>query len=336
MKTGELMGKEVAGVNQILPHMHKDFWEILLKSLDNNWVPQHVGMQADISTWKDPKGLTDDERLVVKRCLGFFAGSESLVSNNLLLNIFRYITDPEARMYISRQSFEESIHNLTITYVCDSLDLKISEVYEAYINIPAIKAKDDFLLEITSDISRVGFDNSTDEQKREFIRNVVSYYIVCEGIFFFSGFAMLLNFNRVNKLPGLCKQIQYTLRDESLHIDFGVRLINKLRAQYPHLFTKQFDEDTIKHIKRAVELEVQYAKDVLPRGVMGLNSSMFIQYMKHIANHRLASIGLAPQYEKTTNPFPWLNEAVELGKMGNYFETVEISYKTGGSLKDDF
>lgn len=335
MKSDSLISNEVATVNQILPHRHKWAWELFLKGCANHWMPTDVPMQKDIEQWRAKALLSDDEKLVVKRCLGFFAGSESLVANNLLLSIFKYITDAECRQYIGRQNFEEGLHNLTIVYICDSLGLDIKEVYEAYNSVPAIKAKDDFLMEITSNINRPDFDINTIEGKQELLRNIFTYYIVCEGTFFFSGFAMLLSFGKQNKLTGIAKQIDYTLRDESLHIQFGTTLINKLRRQYPEVWTQEFESESVKHLKKAVELEVAYAEDVLPRGILGLNSSMFVTYMKYIANRRLTDLGIKPVYDNVANPFPWLSETIDLPKLENFFEKTVTEYASG-SLVDDF
>jgi len=280
-KTGELLTKNIAGVNRILPHKHKYAWDLFLKSCANNWMPTEIGMQNDIKQWKNNE-ITDDEKLLVKRCLGFFAGSESLVGNNLLLSAFRFITDAECRQYILRQAFEESLHNLTVVYICDSLDLDIEEVFAAYENIPSIKAKDDFLMSITNDISRADFTTDTKEGKQELLRNFLTYWIVCEGTFFFSGFAMLLALGRQNKLQGISDQIKYTLRDESSHIAFGTYLINTLIEQNPSIWTKKIQDEFVEHIKKAVELEIAYAHDVLPTGILGLNAEMFVDYMHYI------------------------------------------------------
>lgn len=655
MKSDKLISNEVSGVNQILPHTNKWAWDLMLKGAANNWMPMDVTMQKDIEQWKSKDTFSADERLVVKRCLGFFAGSESLVANNLLLTIFKYITDPECRQYLSRQNWEESLHNLTVVYICDSLGLDVKEVYEAYNSVPAIKAKDDFLMDITSNINRPDFDINTVEGKQELLRNIFTYYIVCEGTFFFSGFAMLLSFGRQNKLPGIAEQIQYTLRDEcvsddtelltpkgwkkvsnildtdliaqynanetinftkpikisktnmekcflytnqehsvdlmvsknhriifknrnkksenynclcesfaedfnhhgytqhimagkksngdkkltnmerlliamqadshicnngyhngnlcgelriifsltkdrkkirlrnllndcsikyiekvdgdnssfsfnldkeyctkefsdwvnlenvsyewcvdfieelshwdshiyskdriiycstnknnidiaqaisclanyktnitlsiddrkesykdyyrmsiflnknyingqsickkeveynkdvygvevesgmiivrrndcvsvtgnSIHIQFGTTLINKLRQQYPEVWTKQFEIDSINHLKKALELEVQYANDVLPRGILGLNASMFTDYMKYIVNRRLTDLGLEPVYNNVHNPFSWMSEVIDLTKMKNFFETRVTDYQSS-TIVDDF
>lgn len=333
MKDGLILSDDVAGVNQILPHKNKWAWDLFIKSCANNWMPTEVPMAKDIEQWRS-NVLTNDEKLVVKRCLGFFAGSESLVGNNLLLNIFTHVTDPECRQYILRQAYEESLHNLTIVYVCDSLGLDIKEVYEAYSKVAAIKAKDDFLMSITTDTSRKDFSTKTLEGKREFLRNLIIYYVICEGTFFFSGFAMLLSFGRQNKLPGIAEQIQYTLRDESLHIEFGVNLINKIKDDYPEVWTKKFQAETVEHIKTAVDLEVKYAEDVLPRGILGLNSQMFTEYMQYIANRRLGSIGLDYRFPSKTNPFAWMSETIDLEKNKNFFESRVTNYQSN-TLEDD-
>ncbi len=335
MKDGLILGDEIAGVNQILPHKHKQVWDLFQKGVANNWSPSEINMSDDIDQWKGDT-LTKDEKLLVKRCLGFFAGSESLVGNNLLLTVARWVTDAECRQYILRQAYEESLHNWTVVTCCDSYGLKVSEVYEAYLNVPSIKAKDDFLMEITTNVNRPDFSTKTVEGKKEFLRNLVSYYIVCEGTFFFSGFAMLLALGRQNKLPGLSDQIRYTLRDESLHIQFGTYLINTIKEQNPSIWTKKFEKETVDHIIKAVELEVDYAKDVLPRGILGLNADMFIDYMQYIGNRRLEAIDIEYRFDSDKNPFPWLSEVVDTAAMTNFFERKVKDYQNSGSLEDDF
>ena len=334
-KTGQIFSKNISGVNRILPHKHKFAWDLFLKSCANNWMPTEISMQSDIQQWKNNE-ITEDEKLLVKRCLGFFAGSESLVGNNLLLSAFRYVTDAECRQYILRQAFEESLHNLTVVYICDSLDLDIDEVFNAYETIPSIKAKDDFLMTITTDINRQDFNPHTKEGKQEILRNFLTYWVVCEGTFFFSGFAMLLALGRQNKLQGISDQIKYTLRDESSHISFGIYIINQIIDQNPSIWTKSIQEEFIEHIKKAVELEIEYAKDVLPTGILVLNAEMFIDYMHYIGNRRLEAIGLDYRFPSDHNPFPWLGEVVDVQAMGNFFERRVREYQQSGSLEDDF
>jgi ribonucleoside-diphosphate reductase beta chain len=232
-----------------------------------------------------------------------------------------------------RQAFEESLHNLTVVYICDSLDLDIEEVFAAYETIPSIKAKDDFLMEITNDISAPDFKPNTKAGKQEILRNFLTYWIVCEGTFFFSGFAMLLALGRQNKLQGISDQIKYTLRDESSHIAFGTYLINTLIEQNPEIWTKKMQDEFVEHMKKAVELEIAYAHDVLPTGILGLNAEMFMYY---IGNRRLEGIGLDYRFPSNKNPFPWLGEVVDVQAMGNFFERRPREYQQSGSLDDDF
>ena len=334
MKTGNILETNTAGVNQILPHKHKWAWDLYEQAIRNNWVPTEVTMQKDVQNWRNVKSdLSEDERLVIKRCLGFFAGSESLVANNLM-SLAKFITDPECRQYMARQMYEECLHNHTIVYICDSLGLDINEVYEAYRNVPSIKEKDDFLMEITTDLNRQGFSTETTEGKRELFKAAFTYWVICEGTFFFSGFAMLLALS--DKIPGIAEQIQYTLRDESLHIKFGSTLLTKLKAQYPAVWTKAFEKELTDIMKKAVELEIKYAQDVLPRGILGLNSTMFVDYMQFIANRRLEALDMEFRYESDTNPFPWLSEIIDLKKQKNFFETRVTDYQDDSALEDDF
>ena len=203
---------------------------------------------------------------------------------------------------MARQMYEECLHNDTIVYICDSLDLDITEVYEAYENIPSIKAKDDYLMNITQNLNDLNIDPQSDIGVREIIKAAFLYYIVCEGTFFYSGFAMLLSM--ADKIPGIAEQIQYTLRDESIHIKFGTEMLNKIREQNPHVWTKQLDSELTEYLIQAVELEIQYAHDVLPTGILGLNADMFTDYIHHIANRRLAGLHMYYRYDNTTNPFP--------------------------------
>lgn len=333
MKNGNVISSDSASVNQILPHVNKWAWDLYKTGKNNNWTPEEIPMVKDIQNWKDDKKISDDERLVIKRCLGFFAGSESLVGNNLF-TMFKYVTDPECRQYMARQMYEECLHNDTIVYICDSLDLDINEVYEAYESVPSIKAKDDFLMNVTTDLATKDVDVSTDEGVRELIKAAFIYWVVCEGTFFFSGFAMLLAM--ADKIPGIAEQIQYTLRDETIHIKFGTQLLNKIKEQHPTAWTKELEEELTGYLVQAVELEIQYAKDVLPRGILGLNSDMFVEYMKFIANRRLSALNMGKQYENVSNPFPFLSETIDLDKQKNFFETKVTAYQNSGALDDDF
>jgi ribonucleoside-diphosphate reductase beta chain len=321
--------------NKILPMKYKWARTHYKNGVNNNWTPEEITMQNDIETWKKPEhlgGLTQDERRMILWNVGFFSTGESLTANNLVLTVYKHVTNPECRQYILRQSFEEAIHTDMFIYCCDSLGLDPDEVYNMYNTIPSIKAKDDFVIEMTKSIMDPNFKTDTVEGIQRFVHDLVGYYVIMEGIFFYAGFAMMLNLMRHNKMVGIGEQFQYTLRDESVHLAFGADLINTIVEENPEIWTESFRNDLREKIKKAVELEVSYAKDALPRGILGMNAESLKQYMEYIGDRRLERIGLATMYG-TANPFPWMSEIMDLKKEKNFFETRVTEYQQGGALE---
>src|SRR5690606_733352 len=253
-----------ADVNQLLPMKYGWAWEKYLAGCDNHWMPTEVSMQADIALWKSHDGLTDDERLMLKRNLGFFATSESLVANNLVLAVYRHLTNPECRQYLLRQAFEEAVHTHTFQYVCESLGLDEGELFNMYREIPSITDKAAWALEHTRHLEDPSFRTGTTERDRLFLLDLVAFYVVFEGIWFYTGFAQILSLGRANKLVGIAEQYQYILRDESLHLNFGVDVINQVRRENPHLWTAPFEAEVRQLLGEACELEAAYARDTLP------------------------------------------------------------------------
>lgn len=324
-----------ADLNQLVPFKYEWAWQKYLDGCANHWMPQEISMSRDIALWKDPNGLTDDERLIIKRNLGFFSTADSLVANNLVLAIYRHITNPECRQYLLRQAFEEAVHTHAYQYVIESLGLDEGEIFNMYREVPAIHAKDVFELQFTQELSDPDFFTGTVENDRRFLRNLIGYYIIMEGLFFYVGFVQMLSFGRQNKMTGASEQFQYIMRDESMHLNFGVDLINQIKIENPHLWTPEFEQEIIALIKQGVELEYQYALDTMPRGVLGLNNEMFSEYLRFIANRRMRQIGIPEQYPGAKNPFPWMSEMIDLKKEKNFFETRVIDYQTGGALAWD-
>lgn len=317
-------------VNQLMPLKYKWAWEHYLNGCANHWMPTEVAMAKDIELWKSDR-LSADERLVIMRNLGFFSTAESLVGNNIALAIFKHVTNPEVRQYLLRQMFEEAIHTHTFHYIVESLSLDQGEIFNMYREIPAIHEKDNFEMQFTQSLIDPNLTTSTKEGAQSFLKNLIGYYIIMEGIFFYSGFAMILSLHRQNKMTGIGEQFQYILRDETIHLNFGIDLINGIKEENPDLWTESFQEEIIALIKEAVELEVAYAKDCLPRGILGLTAPMFREYAQHIADRRLERIGLKAQY-KSKNPFPWMSETIDLGKEKNFFETRVTEYQSAGNL----
>jgi ribonucleoside-diphosphate reductase beta chain len=317
-------------VNQLMPLKYKWAWEHYLNGCANNWLPSEVPMGKDIELWKSNR-LSDDERRVIMRNLGFFSTAESLVGNNITLAIFKHVTNPECRQYLLRQAFEEAVHTHTFHYIVESLSLDQGEVFNMYNEVNSIHEKDQFEMKLTEDILRSDFSTSTFEGAQKFLENLVGFYVIMEGLFFYSGFVMILSFHRQNKMTGIGEQFQYILRDESIHLNFGIDLINTIKAENPHLWTPEFQEHLTNKIRQAVELEYAYAADCLPRGILGLTAPMFRDYVQYIADRRLERIGLKTQYG-SKNPFPWMSETIDLGKEKNFFETRVTEYQTAASL----
>ncbi len=293
-------------------------------------MPTEVPMAKDIELWKSNK-LSDAERRVILRTLGFFSTAESLVGNNIVLAIFRHVTNPEARQYLLRQAFEEAVHSHTFLYIVESLGLDQGEIFNMYNEISTIEEKDRFEMEMTEAILQPGFSTETKEDAQTFLENLIGYYIIMEGIFFYSGFVMILSFLRQNKMVGIGEQFQYILRDETIHLNFGIDLINGIKAENPALWTPEFQETIVKKIKQAVELEIRYAEDCLPTGILGLTAPMFREYVQHIADRRFERIGLKAIYG-SKNPFPWMSETIDLAKEKNFFETRVTEYQSSSNL----
>lgn len=324
-----------ADLNQLFPLKYDWAWQKYLDGCANHWMPQEINMTQDLATWKDPNGLTDDERLILKRALGFFSTADSLVANNLVLAIYRHITNPECRQYIIRQTFEEAIHTHAYTYIIESLGLDESELFNMYREVPSIHDKAAWSLQYTQDLADPDFNTGTPEDNRRFLRDLIAFYVIFEGIFFYVGFVQVLSFGRRNKMTGTAEQIQYILRDESMHLNFGIDVINQIKLENPSLWDDEFKAEATQMIKEAVELEMRYAHDTMPRGVLGLNAAMFEEYMHFIANRRCAQIGLAEIFPGASNPFPWMSEVIDLKKEKNFFETRVTEYQTGGALSWD-
>jgi ribonucleoside-diphosphate reductase beta chain len=333
MTEKRLINARAVDVNQLMPLKYDWAWEHYLNGCRNHWQPQEVPMARDIALWKG-EGLSSDERRVILRNLGFFSTAESLVANNLILAIFKHVTNPECRQYLLRQAFEEAIHTHAFHYIVESLGLDGADVFRMHKQVDSIAEKDALEMELTEAVLHPEFTTATTEGARQFLENLIGYYVVMEGIFFYSGFAMMLSFHRQNRMTGIGQQFQYILRDESTHLNFGVDLINGLIAENPELWTPALRDKTVERIRRAVTLEIGYAEDCLPRGVLGLNAGLFRDYVQHIADRRLERIGLPTQYG-SPNPFPWMSEAVDLRKEKNFFETRVTEYQSSAALTWD-
>jgi ribonucleoside-diphosphate reductase beta chain len=324
-----------ADVNQLVPFKYDWAWQKYLDGCANHWMPQEVNMTADIALWKTEGGLSDDERKIIMRSLGFFSTADSLVANNLVLSVYKHLTNPECRQYLLRQSFEEAIHTHAYQYVIQSLGMDEAELFNMYREVPSVARKASWALEFTKELDDPHFKTGTVEQDKKLLRNLIGFYCVLEGIFFYCGFTQILSMGRRNKMNGTAEQFQYILRDESMHLNFGIDVINQIKLENPELWDDEMQDQAAGMILQGMQLEIEYARDTMPRGVLGMNASMMEEYLNYIANRRLVQIGLPEEFPDAENPFPWMSEIMDLRKEKNFFETRVIEYQTGGALTWD-
>lgn len=324
-----------ADLNQLVPFKYKWAWDKYLNACANHWMPNEINMAADVALWKDPNGLTEDERTIIKRSLGFFATADSLVANNLVLAVYRHITNPECRQYLLRQAFEEALHTHSYQHIIESLGLDEAEVFNMYREVPSVALKASWALPYTQSLADPDFHTGTVENDQRLVRDLIAFYVVFESVFFYVGFTQILAMGRRGKMTGTSEQFQYILRDESMHANFGIDVINQIKNENPHIWTSAFQQQAINMIREGVDLELQYARDTMPRGILGLNADLFRDYLQYIANRRCAQLGLQEQWPGVENPFPWMSEMMDLKKEKNFFETRVIEYQTGGALQWD-
>jgi len=320
--------------NKILPMKYMWAREHYKNGVKNNWTPEEISMQKDVEQWKSNRVLSDSERRMILWNLGFFSTAESLTANNIVLAVYHHVTNPESRQYLLRQAYEEAVHTDTFIYCCDSLGLDPDEIYNMYLTIPSIREKDEFVVGLTQSVFDPRFTTEGTENIQKFVRDLVGFYVLMEGIFFYAGFAMMLALKRQNKMVGIGEQFEYIMRDESIHLAFGCDLIGTIRAENPEIWTKDFRDEIISLVDRSVDLEKRYAYDACPEGLLGINAGQFAQYVEYIADRRLERLGLPKLYSRE-NPFPWMSQATDLSKEKNFFETRVTEYQIGASLEWD-
>jgi ribonucleoside-diphosphate reductase beta chain len=317
--------------NKILPIDYDWAREYYRDGVANNWVPEEIPMQDDIEQWNDDT-LTDAEKQLIEWNLGFFSTAESLTANNIVLALYEYVTAPECRQYLLRQAYEEAIHTDTFIYCCDSLGFDPEYMYGMYERVPSIREKDEFVVDLTQNLEDGTLDLGDTKGIRNLLRDLIGFYIIMEGVFFYAGFAMILALKRKNKMVGIGQQFEYIMRDESLHVGFGVDLINQIRAENPTVWTDVLEREVRDLVETAVDLEQIYAQEACPDDVLGMSGDQFAEYVEHVADRRLGQLNLNSSYG-TENPFPWMSEAVDLSKEKNFFETQVTEYQSGGSLE---
>jgi ribonucleoside-diphosphate reductase beta chain len=316
------------------PMRYPRFFDRFRDAIKNTWTVEEVDLHTDLT---DLDRLSPAERHLVSRLVAFFATGDTIVSNNLVLNLYRHVNSPEGRLYLSRQLFEEAVHvqfylNLLDTYVPD--DEERAEAFAAVENIPSIRRKAEFCFRWIDSIHELN-RLDTREQRRAFLLNLICFAACIEGLFFYGAFAYVYFLRSRGLLHGLASGTNWVFRDESMHMAFAFDVVETVRAEEPDLFDAEMAEQVRRMLAEAVDCETSFAEDLLGGGVPGLPLSDMRAYLEHVADRRLAQLGLEPLYG-SANPLAFM-ELQDVQELSNFFERRVSAYQVavGGSVSFD-
>jgi len=258
--------------------------------------------------------------------MSFFNPAELIVNRTLALGVYPYLKSPECHLYLAKQMWEEANHCVSFEYVLETFPLDRDKFYNHHTNVESMKNKEAFIEKYMNRMKDEKLDIESDEGKKDFIRNLVAYNIVMEGTWFYSGFMVLLSFRQRNKLRNLGSMITWVLRDESLHLKFGINLILNVLEENADLVTEEFAKEIRDMVIEGVELEVKYNEDLFPNGILGLNADYVNQYVKHIADRRLEELGFETHYG-VSNPAKWMATSTDVLELVNFFEQQNTNYE---------
>jgi ribonucleoside-diphosphate reductase beta chain len=309
------------------PMKYPVFFEMYKAGIKNTWTVDEVDFSHDVGDLKQK--LTPAERHLIHRLVAFFATGDSIVGNNLVLNLYKHVNSPEARLYLSRQLFEEAVHvefylTLLDTYIPDPDER--AKAFAAIDNIPSIKRKAEFMFKWMNSINALE-RLDTQDQKRQFMMNLICFASCVEGLFFFAAFAYVYFLRSKGLLNGLAGGTNWVFRDESMHIAAANEIIKTARAEDPTLFTPKMEQDVVTMIREAIDCEMAFAEDLLGQGIAGLSSNGMRQYLQCIADQRLASLGIKPVFN-SKNPFNFM-ELQDVQELANFFERRVSAYQVG-------
>jgi ribonucleoside-diphosphate reductase beta chain len=319
------------------PMRYPQFYDRFRDAIKNTWTVEEVDLHTDLA---DLGKLSAAEQHLVNRLVAFFATGDTIVANNLVLNLYQHVNAPEARLYLSRQLFEEAVHvqfylNLLDTYLPD--EQARAEAFSAVENIPSIRRKADFCMrwiDSLGDLHRL----ETAQDRKAFLLNLICFAACIEGLFFYGAFAYVYFLRSRGLLHGLASGTNWVFRDESMHMAFAFDVVETARAEEPELFDDELERDVRAMMAEAVDCEVAFAEDLLEQGVSGMSITDMRSYLEHVADRRLEVLGMAPMYG-SPNPFGFL-ELQDVQELSNFFERRVSAYQVnvGGSfsLDDDF
>ncbi len=321
-----LIGKPSPEDVNLHPIKYQWAYDLYNQAVRNTWFPHEIALKEDL---EDFAKMTEDERHAVEFIMSFFNPAELIVNRTLALGVYPYIKSPEAHLYIAKQMWEEANHCVAFEYVLETFPFDRSKVYNNHLETASMKAKEAYIMRYLKRMTEDRLDIETLEGKKDFIRNLVAYNIVMEGIWFYSGFMVMLSFRQRNQLRNFGSMINWVLRDESLHLKFGINLIHNILEENAELLTEEFAAEIRNIIIEGVDLETAYNKDLFPNGILGLNADYVNQYVQYVADRRLSELGM-PKYYNATNPAKWMSTATDVFELVNFFESQNTSYEVDG------
>lgn len=316
----------------ILPLKYSWAYDLYRNMKANHWEPEDIAMGKDIEQWNSPEVLSDKEKWIIRMGVGYFSAAEGIVGDTIMHAVREYLSAPELKLVTGRHVHEENIHTDSLLYMISSLGINPHEVKAIFEDIPSVKLKNEFVTRTVPNL-KYGLDMTETKNKQLLAKTIFVISQVMEGTQFYGLFGMILSLYRQNKMTGIGEMFQYTLRDESNHIELSRKLLNALIEENPDVLTPEFKEELRDAMLEGVNLEKQFILDCLPEDCVGMNAKEFCTYIEWNANRRLEGCGLQKLYEVSTNPFPWLSEAIDLKKEKNFFESRVTEYRKSSSLE---
>jgi len=321
-----LIGKPSPEDMNLHPINYKWAYDLYNQAVRNTWFPHEIALKEDLD---DFEKMTDDERHAVKFLMAFFNPAELIVNRSIALGIYPYLKSPECHLYLAKQMWEEANHCVAFEYVLETFPFDREHIFDLHLSVPSMKAKEDYINKYMKRMTEMTIDITSTEGKKDFIRNLVATNIVMEGIWFYSGFMVALSFRQRNKLRNFGSMINWVLRDESLHLQFGINLIHNILEENQDLLTEDFAKEIRDIVIEGVSLENAYNKDLFPNGILGLNADYVNQYVQYVADRRFEELGL-PKFYNVKNPAKWMSTATDVFELVNFFEAQNTSYEVDG------
>ncbi|QDP96398.1 ribonucleotide-diphosphate reductase subunit beta [Microlunatus elymi] len=323
MSSKGILGTGISEGLLLKPVTYPWAYELYNQAVANTWFPHEIQLGEDLG---DFARMTDEERHALTHLMSYFNPNELLVNKSLAFGVYPYLNAAECHLYLAKQMWEEANHCMAFEYVLETFPIDRAAAYESHVNVGSMAAKEAFEVKYIKQMAEQSLDIGTTEGKRDFVRNLVAYNVILEGIWFYSGFMVALSFRQRNLLRNFGSLIDWIVRDESLHLKFGINLILTVLDENEDLQTPEFADEIRQMIIDAVQMEVAYNADLLPRGILGMNADYVNQYVKYMADRRLEELGFEAAFG-VANPAKWMATANDTLQLVNFFESINTSYE---------